>query len=130
MVDIGPVAAVLVAAWAFGAFWYHFWGHNHSSLQRTLIFPLVAVLLGEGLWAPYFVAGPEVLGIHIAVSLVTTFAAVYADIALETKGILPSRYIHGLHLDGVSKLNKVKGIKVPTRTAKAAAGNGNSTIEE
>ncbi len=112
MDQLGPVAAVVVVAYGFGAFWYHLLGQPHASWQRMLVFPLVGVILGEAIWVPYFAAGPQALGLHVVVALFASLIAVYVDIVHETGEIFPSKTIRGFHLNGASKLTRGKGVRV------------------
>jgi len=107
MVQLTPVIAMVMFAYAFGTVWYRVLGHPPTDLLRMMAYPLIGIILGEGLWVSYFVAGPEVLGIHVVVALFTTFIAVSLDIAVESRGvIIPFRYIEHLAVNGSKKRRK------------------------
>ena len=82
MEQIGELAPMVVFAYAFGLEWYHILRRSQADWLRMLGYPLMGIVLGEGLWASNMVAGPSVLGVHIAVALVATLLAVGLDVAV------------------------------------------------
>ena len=82
MEQIGELAPMVVFAYAFGLVWHHIFRRQTTNWLRMLGYPLMGIVLGEGFWATNMVAGPSVLGVHIAVALVATLLAVGLDIAV------------------------------------------------
>lgn len=82
MVQIGELAPMVVFAYSFGLVWYHILRRLPTNWLRMLGYPLMGIVLGEGLWASNLAAGPSVLGVHVAVALVATLLAVGLDIAV------------------------------------------------
>lgn len=78
------LAMVGVVAFAFGSVAYRIVGHPKSWVQ-VMPYPLLAIILGEGVWAPYLAAGPEVLGVHVVVALLAIPLAVGLDILVESR---------------------------------------------
>ncbi len=83
MEQLGPIATYIAYAFAFGLVWSHVLNRPTTNWMRMTGYPLVGIIIGEGVWAPYMVAGPEVLGLHATVAIFSTFAAVVLDIAVE-----------------------------------------------
>ncbi len=83
MEQLGPIATYIAYAFAFGLVWSHVLNRSTTNWIRMTGYPLVGIIVGEGVWAPYMVAGPEVLSLHAAVAIFSTFAAVVLDIAVE-----------------------------------------------
>ena len=83
MEQLGPIATYIAFAYAFGLVWSQVLNRPTTNWIRMTGYPLVGIMIGEGLWAPYMVAGPEVLGVHAAVAIFSTFAAVVLDIAVQ-----------------------------------------------
>ncbi len=101
MEQLAPVAAMVVFAYAFGGVWYQVLGRPSTQWLRMVVYPLLGIILGEGLWASYLASGPEFLGIHVVVALSATFIAVSLDILLETLGVpYPFRFIENLSSNG------------------------------
>ena len=95
MEQLGPALTLVV--FAFGMVWYHVLNHPTTNWLRMVGYPLVGIILGEGLWANYLVNGPELLGVHVVVALFTTFVAVSLDIVVQTSGgRFPLRYLQSL----------------------------------
>jgi hypothetical protein len=82
MEQIGELAPMVVFAYAFGLVWSQILRRPRVEWLRMLGYPLVGVILGEGLWASNMVAGPSVLGVHVVVALVATLLAVGLDVAV------------------------------------------------
>ncbi|MFQ5872508.1 MAG: hypothetical protein ACE5JL_01710 [Dehalococcoidia bacterium] len=100
MEQLGPIATYVVFAYGFGFVWYHILDRPVTSWLRMPAYPLLGIILGEGLWATYLVSGPAVLGIHVVVALFATFAAVLLDVLVETGPIRkPIRYMMGLRVN-------------------------------
>lgn len=76
MEQLGELATFVVIAYSFGWVWHHALRGIDIHWLQMLPYPLLGLVLGEGFWANYLVAGPEVLGIHIAVALPATLVAV------------------------------------------------------
>ena len=83
MEQLGPIATYIAFAYAFGLVWSQVLNRPTTNWIRMTGYPLVGIIIGEGLWAQYMVAGPEVLGLHAVVAIFSTFAAVVFDIAVE-----------------------------------------------
>jgi len=101
---LGQLAVMVVVAYAFGTAWYHVLGHPSSHWLRMVAYPLVGIIIGEGLWVSYMVAGPELLGVHVVVALFATFLGVSLDIVVKLR-VVPFRYIENLTING----NKSRG---------------------
>ena len=82
MPELGFVAFILALSYGSGVMWSKMLGTGSNGWMRTAAAPFVGVLVGEGIWAEYFVSGPEFFGLHIALALVTTFVAVLVDVSL------------------------------------------------
>ena len=78
------LAMVGVVAFAFGSVAYSIFGHPKSNWVQVMPYPLLVTILGEGVWAPYLAAGPEVLGVHVVVALLAIPLAVGLDILVES----------------------------------------------
>ena len=114
MTDLGPVAAMVAFAYAFGSVWYHLLGHPPVSSLRRIGYPLMAIILGEGFWVGTYVAGPEVLGIHVAVASIATFLAVYLDIARGSRGaIFPWQHLRFQRLNGTASVGQSRKDREP-----------------
>ena len=83
MEQLGPIATYIAYAFAFGLVWSHVLNRPTTNWIRMTGYPLMGIIIGEGVWAPYMVAGPEVLGLHATVAIFSTFAAVVLDMAVE-----------------------------------------------
>ena len=86
MEQFTPLVAMLVLAFAFGSMWYQLFGHTKTHWLKTMAFPLVGVIIGEGIWANYQMAGPEIVGIHPAVAVFSTMLAVWVEGVMESLG--------------------------------------------
>ena len=84
MEQIGQLAPILVFAFAFGWVWHHILRGVDIHWLQMLPYPVLGVVLGEGFWATNLAAGPEVLGVHIAVALPATLLAVGLKTLVET----------------------------------------------
>ena len=84
MEQIGQLAPILVFAFAFGWVWHHILKGADIHWLQMLPYPVLGVVLGEGFWATNLAAGPEVLGVHIAVALPATLLAVGLKTLVET----------------------------------------------
>ena len=82
MPDLGFVAMIIALSYGSGVLWYKLLGSGHDGWMRTAAAPFVGVLVGEGVWAPYLLSGPEFGGLHVALALVTTLIAVLADVSI------------------------------------------------
>ena len=85
MEQLGPIAAMLVFAYAFGGVWYHVLDHTPSHWLRAVSYPLMGIVLGEGLWASYLPSGPGVLGVHVVIALFATLIMVSLDVMVESR---------------------------------------------
>ncbi len=117
MEQLALLAMVGVVAFAFGSVAYNTFGHPKSNWVQVMPYPLLATVVGEGLWAPYLAAGPDVLGVHVVVALVVIPLAVGLDILRESH-----RGLRGLKFSfpGMPKLSITfngKGLKDKGATA-------------
>ena len=85
MEQLVPLAMVGVVAFSFGSVAYRISGHQQSSWVQLMPYPLLGTILGEGVWARYMAAGPEVLGVHVVVALLAIPLAVGLDILVESR---------------------------------------------
>ncbi len=101
MEQLAPVVTMVVFAYAFGVVWHHVLERPSTHWLRMVGYPLVGIILGEGLWASYLVAGPEILGIHVVVALFATFTAVSLEAVVESRKVpFPFRFIENLTING------------------------------
>lgn len=84
MEQIGLLTTIVVFAYAFGWVWQHILRGVEIHWLQLLPYPVMGIVIGEGFWATNLAAGPEVLGVHIAVALVATFVAVGLKTLVET----------------------------------------------
>ena len=113
MEQIGLLTPMVVFAFAFGWVWQHILRGVEIHWLQLLPYPLMGIVIGEGFWATNLAAGPEFLGVHIAVALVSTFVAVglktLVETYIRTKG-------YGIHLSlGSQKSNAKERDVVHTR---------------
>ena len=94
MEQIGLLAPIVVFAYAFGWVWQHILRGVEIHWLQLLPYPLMGIVIGEGFWATNLAAGPEVLGIHIAVALPATFLAVGLKYLVER-----ARLTHGFRIN-------------------------------
>ena len=88
MEQLVTLAMVGVVAFAFGSVAYRIVGQRKANWVQVMPIPLLATILGEGVWAPYLAAGPEFLGVHVVVALLAIPFAVGLDILMEShKGL-------------------------------------------
>ncbi len=78
---------VFAIAYAWGTVCYQFLGFQRDKWYQVLPFAVTGVLVGEALWAGYFVAGPAMLGIHPVVALFAIPVAITADLMHRGVGI-------------------------------------------
>ena len=84
MEQLVPLAMVGVVAFAFGSVAYRIVGHPKSNWVQVMPIPLLATILGEGVWAPYLAAGPELLGVHVVVALLAIPLAVGLEVVVQS----------------------------------------------
>ena len=105
MDQIGLLAPIVVFAYAFGWVWQHILRGVEIHWLQMLPYPLMGIVIGEAFWATNLAAGPEVLGVHVAVALVATFVAVGLKTLVET---YRSTKGFGIHLSLGGQNSKAK----------------------
>ena len=84
MDQIGLLAPIVVFAYAFGWVWQHILRGVEIHWLQLLPYPLMGIVIGEAFWATNLAAGPDILGVHVAVALGATFVAVGLKTFVET----------------------------------------------
>ncbi len=87
MEQLAPLAAMVVFAYALGTVWYHVFKRPKQQWLQVMAYPLLGIIVGEGIWVKYFMAGPTFLQVHVAVALVATFVAVVVEHVVESKDL-------------------------------------------
>ena len=124
MEQLALVAAMVVFAYAFGMVWYHALGRPSTDWLRTMAYPLVGIIIGEGLWANYLPAGPAVSGAHVVVALFASFLAVSLDVILESgKAPFLFRRIQHLAMNGGGRMPTIKLQWKPSDKSQARQGH-------
>ena len=87
MPDLGFAVYLISVSYGMGVLWYTLLGRNYTSWMRMAAFPLLAIILGEALYARYLASavGPGLvfLSIHIYVALAATFIGAMVDIGVS-----------------------------------------------
>jgi hypothetical protein len=87
MLDLASVAAYFLFAFGFGLLWYRTLRRPQGDQLRMLGFPVLGIA-GSDLGLPGdLAAGPEIMGVHIAIACLASFAAVYLDLALRERSL-------------------------------------------
>ena len=87
MPDLGFAVYLIAVSYGLGVLWYTLLGRNYTSWMRMAAFPLLAIIIGEALYARYLAStvgqGLVFLGIHIYVALAATFIGAMVDIGVS-----------------------------------------------
>ena len=89
MIDIGSVAALVVMGFVFGTFSYELLRRPQKDRLRLTGMSLFGVILGEAIVTGGVAGGPAVLGLHPIAAMISSFAAVYLDVAWREHKIWP-----------------------------------------
>ena len=85
MPDLGAVAYLIAISYGMGVLWYTILGRNYTTWMRMAAFPLLGLIIGEGVWINHIAANAEqgllFLGVHLYVALAATFVGALVDIA-------------------------------------------------
>ena len=87
MPELGFAVSLIAVSYVMGVLWYTLLGRDTSSWMRMSAFPLLALIIGEGIYAQYLASsvgqGLVFLNVHIYVALIATFVGSMADIAVS-----------------------------------------------
>ena len=87
MPELGFAVSLIAVSYVMGVLWYTLLGRDTSSWMRMTAFPLLAIIIGEGIYAQYLASsvgqGLVFLNVHIYVALISTFVGSMADIAVS-----------------------------------------------
>jgi len=85
--ELGFVLYIIAMSYGLGMLWYTLLGRNYMGWMRLGAFPLLGLVIGEGLWAKYLSdnIGPGLvfMGLHLYVALVSTFIAALVDVVFS-----------------------------------------------
>jgi hypothetical protein len=88
MLDLASVAAYFLFAFGFGLLWYRTLRRPQGDQLRMLGFPVLGIAAGDLGLPGNLAAGPEVMGVHIAVACLASLVAVYLDLALRERSLV------------------------------------------
>ena len=87
MPDLGYAVYLIAVSYGLGVLWYTLLGRNYTSWMRMAAFPLLAIIVGEALYARYLAStvgqGLVFLNIPIYVALAATFIGALVDIGVS-----------------------------------------------
>ena len=87
MPDLGFAVYLIAVSYGMGVLWYTLLGRNYTSWMRMAAFPLLALIIGEALYARYLASsvgqGLVFLNIHIYAALIATFIGSMVDIGVN-----------------------------------------------
>ena len=87
MPDLGYAVYLIAVSYGMGVLWYTLLGRNYTSWMRMAAFPLLALIIGEALYARYLASsvgqGLVFMSIHIYVALAATFIGAMVDIGVS-----------------------------------------------
>ena len=87
MPDLGFAVYLIAVSYGMGVLWYTLLGRNYTSWMRMAAFPLLAVIIGEAVYANYLASsvgqGLVFLGIHLYVALAASFIGSMVDIGVN-----------------------------------------------
>ena len=89
MIDIGNVAALVVMGFVFGTFSYELLRRPQKDRLRLIGMSLFGVIIGEAVVTSGVVGGPMVMGLHPIAAMISSFAAVYLDVAWREHKVWP-----------------------------------------
>ena len=80
------VVLAIAVAYATGVLWYNLLDRKHDSWMRMAAFPLVGLIVAEGIWGTYNLAGPTFQGLHIVAIAVGTGIGALGDLVFQAIG--------------------------------------------
>ncbi|MDA1279450.1 MAG: hypothetical protein O3B95_05335 [Chloroflexi bacterium] len=96
MIDIGNVAALVVMGFVFGTFSYELLRRPQKDRLHLTGMSLFGVILGEAVATSGIAGGPAVMGLHPIAAMISSFIAVYLDVAWREHKIWPWDIIRDL----------------------------------
>ena len=85
MLDVGSTAAYFLFAFAFGMLWYRTLRRPQRDQLHMLGVPMLAIAGADLGWPSTLAAGPELLGVPIAIAALTSMVAVFIDLAVRER---------------------------------------------
>ncbi len=87
MPDLGFAVYLVAVSYGMGVLWYTLLGRNYTSWMRMAAFPLLAIIIGEAIYAKYLASsvgqGLVFMNINLYVALAASFIGSMADIGVS-----------------------------------------------